>query len=193
MKDMEIRGVGNFLGKEQHGHAVRVGLNLYVRLLNQASRELEGVEDLPERDIPIDLPMEARIPEDVITDEGERILLYQKLAHITDIDELHEQKQKYAGMHSSFTALFDLLEVKMLAARSSLLSIDTTYPSKHNTLTSPRITLTTDVQLPAMPPEWDVLYMSGSERKKARATVEGLGPRWVEVLKETIVKLERTV
>jgi transcription-repair coupling factor len=191
MKDMEIRGVGNFLGKEQHGHAVRVGLNLYVRLLNQVSRELEGVEELAERDIPIDLPMEARIPEEVIADEGERILLYQKLAHMREIEQLHEQREKYADMHPSLAALFDLLEIKLLAARSSLISIDTTYPSKHNTLTSPRITLTSDEQLPAMPLEWDVLYVKGAERKKARSSTEDLGTSWVKKLKETIQLLER--
>lgn len=193
MKDMEIRGVGNFLGKEQHGHAVRVGLHLYVRLLNQASRELEGVEEMTERDIPIDLPMEARIPEDVITNEGERILLYQKLAQIREVDELHEQRATYAHLHQSFAALFDLLEVKILAAHSTLVSIDTTYPSKHNTLTSPRITLTVDESLPAMPKEWDVLYMKGSERKKARATTAELGTDWIDALKKTIQSLERAV
>jgi len=193
MKDMEIRGVGNFLGKEQHGHAVRVGLNLYVRLLNQASRELEGVEDLPQRDIPIDLPMEARIPESVITDEGERITLYQQLAHIRDRNELDTQREHYASLHPSFASLFDLLEIKMLAAKSTLLSIDTTYPSKHNTLTSPRITLTVDEPLPGMPPEWEVMYTKGQERKKARATVEGLGPKWIEQVKQAVTLLERFV
>src|SRR3989339_146314 len=195
MKDMEIRGVGNMLGKEQHGHATKVGLNLYVRLLNQAVRNLEGVPEEIERDIPIDLPLEARIPEELIPDNGERIMLYQRLAIIRDREELKakrveltksEQFQKDGELHPAVSGLFDVLEIKILASTSPLLAINTLYPNAHNNLHSERLTLLTEKIPSQLPKEWEPVFEKNSPVFKIRSTTKILGENWVEKLKELI-------
>lgn len=199
MKDMEIRGVGNILGKEQHGHAVKIGLHLYLRLLNQAVQELQGSEVEPERDIPIDLPLEARIPEQLLPKQEDRIILYQKLANVRDLKELNSKRtqyskqerfQKHGQIHPALGGLFDLLEIKLLAARSTLVSIDTTYPSDHNRLHAPQITITCDQPLPKLPLEWVLVETKDEPAHKARATVLELGSNWIPKLKHLIQTLK---
>lgn len=199
MKDMEIRGVGNMLGKEQHGHAMKIGLNLYVRLLNTAVQSLEGVETETERDIPIDLPLEARIPEEYLPHDADRILLYQQLASIRDLEELLRrrdalaQQHRDAGrevLHPALTGLFDLLEIKLHAAHSSLLSINTAYPTPENKLASPRITLTADRAFPTeLPTVWEPVWTKTTVYK-VRATIAELGAQWPEALKATLRMLQ---
>lgn len=187
------------LGKEQHGHALKIGLNLYVRMLNSAMHELEGVEDAPEREIPIDLPLEARIPEEYLPHDADRILLYQKLASIRDIEELHKKKAELehanplgssVALHPGLNGLFDVLEIKLLAAHSSLLSIDTMYPTPENRLTSPRITLTSEKAFPDLPNTWEHVWSRNSTANKVRTTIAELGDQWVESLKDVIKKLQ---
>jgi transcription-repair coupling factor (superfamily II helicase) len=200
MRDMEIRGVGNILGKEQHGAAVKIGLHLYIRLLNQAMQELEGEEIQPERDIPIDLPLEARIPETAVPEQGERILLYQKLANIRDRDELNRRRKKMHSqdtfllngkLHPSLAGLFDLLEVKLLSAYSTLLSIDTMYPDDMNQLSSPRLTITADQDLPALPDAWEYVNHGDHADRRARAVIGDLGDNWPDALKRVIEQLQQ--
>ncbi len=198
MRDMEIRGVGNILGKEQHGHAEKIGLHLYIRLLNRAVQELQGVELQPERDIPIDLPIEAYIPERILPNEADRVILYQQLAAISERKALlskkdqFSRKQRFAttgSLDPALEGLFQLLEIKLLASRSSLLSIDTTYPTDMNRLTSPRITISSDKPLVDLPAEWNIVYKRDSSDHVARATLEELGERWIEKLKLLIQQL----
>lgn len=189
LRDMEIRGVGNILGKDQHGHAVKIGLNLYGRLLNQAVAELEGNPEPPERDIPIELPLSARIPETLYPEITERIMLYQELANYADPDDLRLRKASYNHLPAEFAGLFDLLEIKLLASHSPLLSIDTLYPSAHNQLDSARITLTSERPLPPLSDEWEIVYTKSTGATKARATIKTLGDNWVEKIKTAILTL----
>lgn len=195
MRDMEIRGVGNMLGREQHGNAVKIGVNLYVRLLNQAMREMQGIEEEPLRDIPIDLPIEARIPEEAISDISERIMLYQRIANIQDYEELVkkraalslEDRFHYNGkFHPAMEGLFDLLEIKLLSSHSSLLSIDTAYPNTTNRLHSPRITLTSEKIFHSIDPVWEIMFTREEGVYKIRATLDTLGDDWVEKIKTVL-------
>jgi transcription-repair coupling factor (superfamily II helicase) len=195
MKDMEIRGVGNMLGKEQHGHAIRIGLHLYVRLLNQAVREMEGAETELERDIPVDLPLEARLPEEFLPNEADRIQLYQGLATIRDRFELLERRNQYEAtgqfgrpgqLHPAVSGLFDLLEIRLLAGHSPLLAIDTTYPNAQNQLASPRLTLTSQQPFAHLPLEWERLPQRRDSAYKARASLAELGSDWPKKLKYLI-------
>src|SRR5256714_11674897 len=80
LKDMEIRGAGNLLGSEQHGHIMGLGFDLYVKLLEEAVAELRGqVESLaPEPRLLTD--WSAYLPDDYVPDEHEKLALYRRLA-----------------------------------------------------------------------------------------------------------------
>ncbi|HMA34909.1 MAG TPA: transcription-repair coupling factor, partial [Chloroflexia bacterium] len=83
LKDMEIRGVGNLLGPEQHGNVGLVGFDLYTRLLAGAVEEAKGHPRPPEPPpVTLDLPITAYLPEAYVPDAGERLRIYQRLARI---------------------------------------------------------------------------------------------------------------
>lgn len=130
-RDLEIRGTGTILGKEQHGAASAIGLTLYAKLLKTAIDQLKGEKQAaPIRDITIDLPLEAEIPRSYEPNEARRLKWYQKLAGITDRKELGEWKTKLNAkqkLPSKMLNLFDILEVRLRAQGTDILSIDTMY------------------------------------------------------------------
>ena len=91
MRDLEIRGAGNILGRKQHGHMEAVGYDLYCRMLSDAVRTLKG-EDvaLDEFETQVDLDIDAFIPGDYIVNEVVKLDIYKRIASITDEDEASE-------------------------------------------------------------------------------------------------------
>jgi len=90
MRDLEIRGAGNILGAEQHGHMMAVGFNLYSRLLREAVRRLKGevVEEEPEATI--DIKVDAYLPNSYITDNDTKIDVYKRIRDTTTGEGLEE-------------------------------------------------------------------------------------------------------
>lgn len=96
MRDLEIRGAGNLLGTEQHGHMINIGYELYCKLIDDAVRALEGEIVNPDREeTSIEINVPAYIPDSYISDELMKIQMYKKIAAIRDntdkgeiIDEL---------------------------------------------------------------------------------------------------------
>lgn len=84
MRDLEIRGAGDVLGPEQHGHLSAVGYDMYVKLIEQAVGEAQGHEETPELDTRIELSIDAYLPEEVVPDEKLRIEIYKRIAMIED-------------------------------------------------------------------------------------------------------------
>jgi len=130
LRDLEIRGIGNILGKEQHGQVTAIGLSLYTRLLNQAIEEIKSHgKNKPMHDVTIDLPLDVRIPKDYIANERKRLRVYQELTNITDLTALGEfrdrLKAEYGTLPTNVKNLFEQMEVKILAGKTQLLSIDT--------------------------------------------------------------------
>lgn len=82
MRDMEIRGCGNIMGKEQHGHLDKVGYDMYCKLLNQAIKEIRGEKMEAEKDAKIDVTINAFIPKDYIEDSDARFRVYNLLIAI---------------------------------------------------------------------------------------------------------------
>jgi transcription-repair coupling factor (superfamily II helicase) len=78
--DLELRGAGNLLGGEQHGHINSVGFDTYVRLLDETVRELKGEEVAPEIHSALNLGLDIRIPPDYIADENQRLRAYRQIA-----------------------------------------------------------------------------------------------------------------
>ncbi|MET1133040.1 MAG: transcription-repair coupling factor, partial [Aeromicrobium sp.] len=121
MKDLEIRGAGNLLGGEQSGHIADVGFDLYIRLVGEAVAEFRG-DAAPEKEVKLELPVEAHLPHDYVPSERLRLEMYKRLADVratADIDELRTELQdRYGKLPDSVEALLDVaaLRVKVRAA-----------------------------------------------------------------------------
>ena len=126
--DLEIRGAGNLLGGEQHGHINAVGLDLYMKLLEQTIREFKG-ETVPQ-DIPtsIDLRLNIQIPEHYIEDSSLRLWLYKRVAAARDtqaLDRLEEEVVDRFGKYPrSVSNLFACAQLRLRAQRFRILSLD---------------------------------------------------------------------
>jgi len=79
MRDLEIRGAGSLLGAEQSGHIEAVGFELYCELLREAVDILKGEARAPKREAVIELPVDAYIPEEYISDQEARVEVYRRL------------------------------------------------------------------------------------------------------------------
>ncbi|MGH7263007.1 MAG: transcription-repair coupling factor, partial [Candidatus Rokuibacteriota bacterium] len=125
LRDLEIRGSGNLLGAEQHGHIAAVGFDLYSKLLAEAVRELRGdpTEDALEPVVTVEV--EARLPETYVPEVGQRLTLYKRLAGITRVEEVAEAR---AELRDRFGPLpppvMHLLEVVELRAMARQLGIE---------------------------------------------------------------------
>lgn len=84
LRDMEIRGAGNLLGAEQHGHLDSIGYDMYIKLLNDAVLEEKGVEVKEKRDCVISIDFDAYIPESYVEYPAQRMALYKRIALIND-------------------------------------------------------------------------------------------------------------
>lgn len=80
--DLEIRGAGNILGPEQSGHIATVGYDLYVKLLEEAVESLKMDQDFVDIITEVKLPMESRIPDDMVPDPALRLTLYKQLSTV---------------------------------------------------------------------------------------------------------------
>ena len=80
LKDLEIRGAGNLLGGEQSGHIAGVGFDLYIRMIGEAVALFRGDTAEENHDLRLELPVDARIPEDYVDSERLRLEAYQKLS-----------------------------------------------------------------------------------------------------------------
>jgi transcription-repair coupling factor len=127
MRDLEIRGTGNILGKKQHGHVTAIGLNLYARLLAQAVEELRtGRAARQNREILIDLPMEIAIPKDFIDSEPKRLRLYQRIAGLEHVEDLQRFRREEFGQRQlpeALENLFEAVALKILAQQTPITSI----------------------------------------------------------------------
>ncbi len=85
--DLELRGAGNLLGGEQHGHINAVGFDMYLKLLEESVRELKGEEVPLEVRTSINLGLDIRIPPDYISQEHQRLRAYRRIAEAPDRDE----------------------------------------------------------------------------------------------------------
>jgi transcription-repair coupling factor (superfamily II helicase) len=90
MRDLELRGAGNILGTQQSGHIASVGYELYCELLEQSVRRLKHMAPKETVDVNVDLPIQAFLPRDYVSDLRLKIDLYRRLARITREDQLDE-------------------------------------------------------------------------------------------------------
>ena len=129
LKDLEIRGAGNLLGVEQHGHIAAVGFDLYCRLLAEAVEELRGKAPAARKAPPvsIDLPLAAYLPPDYVADDATRLNLYQRLSLATTEEDVGkialEIRDRFGVPPVEALNLLFLVQLKAAAARAGIQSI----------------------------------------------------------------------
>lgn len=127
MRDLEIRGTGNLLGREQHGHMEAIGYDLYIKLLEDTVRELKGEAPSETVDTSIELQISAFIPESYITDENQKIEIYKKIAYIGSHEDLfdieEEIEDRFGDLPEVVRNLLDISYIKYLARKCGVLSI----------------------------------------------------------------------
>ena len=127
LRDLEIRGAGNILGPEQHGHMEAVGYEMYCKLLDEAVREIKGETVLPEVDTQIDLKITAYIPTSYIENINQKIEVYQDIANMDKEEQISEiideLIDRYGDIPKEVMNLLDVARIKILARSLKILNV----------------------------------------------------------------------
>jgi transcription-repair coupling factor (superfamily II helicase) len=141
MQDLEIRGAGNILGAEQHGHVTAVGFELYTQLLQESIDELRGAPraaELPE--VTVDLALSTAIPDDYIPSRQRKLETYRRIAQLREIDDLvalrEELRDRYGPPPEPVRNLLYGVEVKLRALRAGAIEVRSRGPELRVTLGS---------------------------------------------------------
>ena len=121
MRDLEIRGAGNLLGAEQHGHMEAVGYDLYCKMLNEAVKEAKGIPQQEEFETTIDLNVDAYIPGTYIPNEFQKLDIYKRIAGIENQEEyedmLEELMDRFGEPPKAVQNLLAIAALKAMAHR----------------------------------------------------------------------------
>ena len=127
LRDLEIRGAGNVVGAQRHGHMDAVGYDMYCRLLEEAVTELKGEEVIPDIQTSVNIHVDAFIPENYIKGENYRIEIYKKVAEISDLQDCYdvyeEIEDRYGEVPQSVSNLIDISYIRGMANRLSIADV----------------------------------------------------------------------
>ena len=127
MRDLEIRGAGNLIGAEQHGHMDAVGYDMYCKLLKESVDEAQGIETEEEVPVTIDLEINAFLPERYIRSTEQRIDMYKKIAAIesdNDKQEIEDELiDRYGDMPLSVRNVVEIGAIKAIAKKIGIFEI----------------------------------------------------------------------
>lgn len=127
MRDLEIRGAGNLLGPEQHGHVAAVGFDMYCKLLDEAVKELKGEKDEEQIDVEIDLQISSYIPQDYIRDSASKLDFYQRISLLSSINDIldleDELVDRFGDIPEETNNLLQIARIKIWAKKACLREI----------------------------------------------------------------------
>lgn len=127
LKDLEIRGAGNLLGGEQSGHIAEVGFDLYVRMVGEALNDYRGIATDATTEMRLEIPINAHIPHDWISEERLRLEAYRRISQAADAEQLAdvhaELVDRYGQLPEPVAALFAVAELRLYARSVGLTEI----------------------------------------------------------------------
>ncbi len=196
MKDLEIRGAGDILGANQHGVINVVGVAHFMRMLNKAVEDLKAgrVEDGEEdvKDVSIELPVQAYIPDHYIPESRDKIGVYQRLSSADTREYLEDIKQDiledYGKIPEEVRNLVEIIDLKILAKKAGLINIksETVPMSKDKEIVlhmSGKVKPANIVNLLEYNSQWRI---SGT---RLRIDLKALGKNWFGELKKCVERL----
>ena len=127
LRDLQIRGAGNILGSEQHGHIHAVGFDLYCRLLEEETARMKGVEVKPVNNPQLDIDVDYYIPESYIPDSGSKMRIYRSLLLASTHDEVEEIKDevidRFGKMPEPVENFFQIARLRIIAQSKNIKSL----------------------------------------------------------------------
>ncbi|MBW2308529.1 MAG: transcription-repair coupling factor [Deltaproteobacteria bacterium] len=174
LKDLEIRGAGNIIGRDQSGHIAAVGYEMYIRLLEKTVHQLKGEEVIEEVDPEIHLPVKALLPQEFVPDTGHRLQIYRRLSTASsakDVEAIREEMADLFGpLPQEALDLLKVMHIRVLLKRLRIRKLD--YTGRH-------LVLSFDESTPVSP-----------SRLVEMVSLEPRRYRWISNQKLTI-RLER--
>ena len=124
MRDLEMRGAGNLLGEQQHGHMDAVGYDMYCRLLNEAVREINGEIVEEEFETSIDINISGYIPSYYILDEQQKFEIYKKISFIRNTENYYDIQEEIEDRYGDIPKIVqNLLDIALLKAVANSIDI----------------------------------------------------------------------
>ena len=127
MRDLEIRGAGNLLGGEQHGHLAAIGYDLYVKLLEETMQKTRGETVETEPEVSLELNVDAFIPKEYIPNASHKVEVYKKIAAIRSLEDRYEVEEeiedRFGDIPRIVRNLLDVATVKFLAMKAGITGI----------------------------------------------------------------------
>lgn len=128
MRDLEIRGAGNLLGAEQHGHMEAVGYDLYCKMLNEAVKHLKGEIEVEPYTTTVDLNIDAFIPASYIPNEYQKLDIYKRIASIENEEEMDDMMEelidRYGDVPRKVQQLLHIALLKSLAHSAYVIAVE---------------------------------------------------------------------
>ena len=128
MRDLEIRGAGNLLGAEQHGHMEAVGYDLYCKMLNEAVKHVKGELEEEPYTTTIDINVDAFIPSSYIPNEHQKLDIYKRIASIENEEEMEDMLEelidRYGDVPKKVQKLLNIAMIKAMAHDAYVVSVE---------------------------------------------------------------------
>jgi transcription-repair coupling factor (superfamily II helicase) len=132
LRDLQIRGAGNLLGRDQSGHIAAIGYDLYVQMVSEAVSELKGEPRPRPVELSLDLPDAAHLPASYVEAEDVRLEAYRRLTGVRTVDEIEdvrtEWEDRFGPLPGPASALLDVARLRVECLRVGVTDIAVAVP-----------------------------------------------------------------